>query len=151
MDQPSPVVSLRPVDAGNWRDVARLTVAPGQERFVATPTYYLALCSYGDVWHPLAVYAGGEVVGFLMWGVDDADGSCWLGGVLVDAADPGSGRGTRGAGAGPPAPARGSGCRRVRPVVRPENTVARSLYASLGFAETGEVDDDEVVARRLPS
>ena len=33
----------------------------------------------------------------------------------------------------------------------PENTVARSLYASLGFAETGEVDDDEVVARRPPS
>jgi diamine N-acetyltransferase len=151
VDERSPVVSLRPVDAGNWRDVARLTVAPGQERFVATPTYYLALCSYGDVWHPLAVYAGGEVVGFLMWGVDDADGSCWLGGVLVDAT-------TQGRGVGRAALAQAlqllreeAGATGFALSYAPENTVARSLYASLGFAETGEVDDGEVVARRPPS
>ena len=29
----------------------------------------------------------------------------------------------------------------------PENTAARELYASLGFVETGEQEDDEVVAR----
>ena len=31
---------------------------------------------------------------------------------------------------------------------QPENTAARALYASLGFVETGEQEDDEVVARR---
>ena len=61
MDDRPPVVTLRPVDAGSWRDVARLTVAPGQERFVAAPTYYLALCSYGDVWRPLAASTGRRV------------------------------------------------------------------------------------------
>jgi len=30
----------------------------------------------------------------------------------------------------------------------PQNTVARSLYASMGFVETGEISDDETVARR---
>ena len=30
---------------------------------------------------------------------------------------------------------------------QPDNAVARRLYAGLGFVETGEVDDDEVVAR----
>ena len=30
---------------------------------------------------------------------------------------------------------------------RPDNIVARRLYASLGFVETGEHQDDEVVAR----
>lgn len=29
----------------------------------------------------------------------------------------------------------------------PENTVARRLYLGLGFQETGEVEDEEVVAR----
>ena len=29
----------------------------------------------------------------------------------------------------------------------PDNTVAKGLYASLGFVETGDVDEDEVVAR----
>ena len=90
----TPVVTLRPVDAGSWRDVAALTVAPGQERFVAAPTYYLALCAYGDVWQPMSVHdADDSVVGFLMWGIDDEDGSCWLGGVLVDVAHQGRGVG----------------------------------------------------------
>jgi len=30
---------------------------------------------------------------------------------------------------------------------QPGNTVARSLHASLGFRETGEMEGDEVVAR----
>lgn len=150
VDERTPVVTLRPVDAGSWRDVARLTVGAAQERFVAAPTYYLALCAYGDVWHPMSVHeADGTVVGFLMWGIDDADGSCWLGGVLVDAAHQG----------------RGVGRAAVREAIRvlraqtgatafalsydPDNTVAKGLYASLGFVETGEVDDGEVVARLL--
>jgi diamine N-acetyltransferase len=33
----------------------------------------------------------------------------------------------------------------------PENLVAKRLYASLGFVETGEVVDDEAVARRSPA
>jgi diamine N-acetyltransferase len=150
VEKPRPTVTLRPVDAGSWRDVARLTVATGQERFVAFPTYYLALCAYGDVWKPMSVNVAGtdEVVGFLMWGIDDADGSCWLGGVLVDAAHQGRGVGRA---------AIVEALRALRPRDRgagfalayhPDNTVARSLYASVGFVETGEVDDDEVVARR---
>ena len=146
--RPGRVVSLRPVDAGNWRDVARLTVAPGQERFVADPDLLPRTVRLRGRLAPLAVYAGGEVVGFLMWGVDDADGRCWLGGVFVAAAQGRAWDAPRWC--GPSAAARGSGCRRVRLSYSPENTVARALYASLGFAETGEVDDDEVVARRPP-
>lgn len=153
VDEPGPTVRLRPVDAGSWRDVARLTVAPGQERFVASPTYYLALCAYGDVWQPMSVVdaSSGEVVGFLMWGIDDADGSCWLGGVLVDAVHQGRGVGRA---------AIVEALRVLRPRIdsagfalayHPDNTAAKSLYASLGFVETGEVDDDEVVARRVPT
>lgn len=152
MDEPGPAVSLRPVDAGSWRDVARLTIAPGQERFIAAPTYYLALCAYWDVWQPMSVHdaGSGEVVGFLMWGIDDADGSCWLGGVFVDAGHQGRGVGRA---------AIIEALRVLRPrsgsagfalSYHPENVVARSLYASLGFVETGEVDDGEVVARLLP-
>ena len=153
VDEPGPTVSLRPVDAGSWRDVARLTVAPGQERFVAAPTYYLAFCAYEDVWNPMSVHdaGSGEVVGFLMWGIDDADGSCWLGGVFVDAGHQGRGVGRA---------AIVEALRALQPRVdsagfalsyHPENVVAKSLYSSLGFVETGEVDEGEVVARRVPT
>ena len=152
VDERTPAVTLRPVDAGSWRDVAALTVAPGQERFVAAPTYYLALCAYGDVWQPMSVHGADDVVvGFLMWGIDDEDGSCWLGGVLVDRAHQGRGVGRA---------AVAEALRTLRPKAddtgfalsyHPENEVAKALYASLGFVETGEVDDDEVVARRRPT
>lgn len=152
MTQPSPSVSLRPVDAGNWRAVAALTVAPGQDAFVAAPTHYLALCAYEDVWKPLAVHdEEGAVVGFLMWGIDDEDGSCWLGGVIVDAASQGRGLGRA---------AMAQALATLHPredeagfalAYHPQNTVAEGLYTSLGFVETGETDDDEVVARRRPA
>lgn len=150
MDDRTPVVSLRPVDAGSWRAVARLTVAPGQERFVAAPTYYLAFCAYDDVWHPMSVHdADDEVVGFLMWGVDDADGSTWLGGVLVEAAQQGRGVGRAAVVEAIRVLRRQLGSTGFALSYDPANTVAKGLYTSLGFVETGEVDDGEVVARLL--
>ena len=148
MRDPRPVVRLRPVDAGSWRDVARLTVGPGQERFVAAPTHYLALCAYGDVWHPMSVHGADDaVVGFLMWGIDDADGSCWLGGILVDVSQQGRGVGRATVVEAIRLLRDQTGRTRFALSYQPDNVVARGLYASLGFVETGEVDDDEVVAR----
>jgi len=86
-------VSLLPVDRENWRAVARLEVAETQRDFVAEPTYYLALCNYGELWQPFAVYLGEEVIGFMMWAVDSDDGSCWLGGILIDHKHQGKGYG----------------------------------------------------------
>lgn len=142
----APAVTLAPVDAATWRGVAALTVTPEQEPFVASPLHYLALCAYGDVWNPLAATVDGEVVGFLMWGLDD-DGSVWLGGILVDA-----GRQGQGIGRAMVAGALEQLAPRVGPAgyalsYQAANTRAAALYRSLGFVETGEVDDDEVIAR----
>ena len=147
MDDGSHVVTLLPVDAANWRDVARLTVTTEQERFVATPTYYLALCAYGDVWHPLAAYAEDRVVGLLMWGIDDADDSCWLGGILVDRSHQGRGFGRAIVREALDLLRVQTGRTEFALSYQPENLVARRLYAALGFVETGEEDDGEVVAR----
>lgn len=152
MDDRTPVVSLRPVDAGSWRAVAHLTVAPGQERFVATPTYYLALCAYDDVWHPMSVHdADDTVVGFLMWGIDDTDGSTWLGGVLVEATQQGRGVGRAAVVEAIRVLRSQVGSTEFALSYEPDNTVAKALYTSLGFVETGEVDGGEVVARLSPT
>ncbi|MEK8107552.1 GNAT family N-acetyltransferase [Micromonospora sp. M12] len=47
---------------------------------------YLLLSTRSEVWTSLAVYADETVVGHVMWGVDD-DGSHWIGGMLIDAAE----------------------------------------------------------------
>jgi len=76
MSNSEPKISIQAVNADNWREVAKVSVSDAQTEFVATSTYYLALCCYSD-WKPLAIYLGNKVIGFLMWGIDD-DKSCWL-------------------------------------------------------------------------
>ncbi len=140
-------IDLRPVTAANWRDCAALSVAPTQAEFVAPVTHYLCLCHYGRVWHPLAVYAGDSVVGFAMWAVDPDDGSGWIGGLLIDQARQRRGHGRATVRALVRQLQREHGCAGVALSSSPRNAAARALYESLGFVETGEMEDDEAVFR----
>jgi diamine N-acetyltransferase len=141
-------VRVVPVNADTWRAVCALEVRPEQGDYVATPAYYLALCSYGTAgWRPLAVLAEDVVVGFLMWAVDPADGAAWLGGILIDAP-----RQRRGLGAAAVRTALSylheeHGARSFALSYQPSNTGAAALYRRLGFVEGDEWEDDEVVAR----
>ncbi len=143
-------VELVEVDATNWRDVAGVTPRTGQERFVSPVTYYLCLCHYGQIWHPLAVVVDGAVVGHVMWAIDDADGSRWIGGFVIDGAKQGRGIGRAVIEALIERLSADPACREVALSYAPENAVARKLYAGLGFVETGEWEDEEqeIVARR---
>ena len=141
------MITLEPVTAGNWRDCAALSVRPEQQRFVNPVTHYLCVCAYGTTWHPLAVVRDGTVAGFVMWGVDD-DRSRWIGGLVVDAAAQRSGVARAAIGLLVERFAAEPDCQNAALSYHADNTAARTLYASLGFVETGETEDDEVVARR---
>lgn len=140
-------VSLRPVDRTNWSDVAGVKVSEAQRAFVAEPPYYLALCCYGGEWQPLAVYLDEQVVGFMMWATDPADGSCWFGGVVIDQRVQRRGYGSRAVRAAIAQLSRERGCRDFALSYQPTNRAARSAYRKLGFVETRELAEDEVVAR----
>ena len=127
--------------------MAGLEVTPEQRAFVAEPSYYLALCCY-DTWNPLAIYAGEQVVGFMTWGIDD-DKSCWLGGVFIDQAQQRRGYGRDAVVEAVAMLGEKTGSEVFAVSYLPSNTVARRLYQQLGFVETGELEDDEVVARKL--
>ena len=140
-------VTIGPVTRDNWRAVSQLKVAATQEQFVAAPSYYLALCCYENIWHPLAILVDEQVVGFLMWAVDATDASCWLGGILIDRHYQGRGYGRQAVQAAIAMLATEHGHQSFALSYDPANTVAQHLYSSLGFVETGEWEDDEVVAR----
>ncbi len=139
-------VALVPVTADNWRACAALRVHPDQQGFVNPVTYYLCLCHYGKVWQPLAVTRDGEVRGFVMWGVDDDRRGCF-GGLFVDASAQRTGLARAAVTELVARFAAEPGCPNAALSYHPDNTAARRLYASLGFTETGETDDDEVIAR----
>ncbi|GHJ09542.1 spermidine acetyltransferase [Micromonospora humidisoli] len=139
-------VTLRPVDDDNWRAVADLAPRDDQRDWVpALAARYLVLTARSEVWTSLAVHADETVAGHVMWGVDD-DGSRWIGGMLIDAAEQGRGVGraavrTLADWLGGP-----DGGHPVRLSYHPDNTAAARLYTALGFVPTGVVEDDELVA-----
>jgi diamine N-acetyltransferase len=144
-------VELVPLTPQNWRDCADLDVAETQRAFVAPVSRYLCLCHYGETWKPLAVTADGRVVGFVMWAVDPADQSGWIGGLVVGLAHQRRGYGRAAVLAVLERLRRERGCLSAALSYSPQNAAARGLYASLGFVETGEREDDELVARlRFP-
>lgn len=138
--------TLAPVSADTWRAVAELEVTEVQRAFVAEPTRYLALCAYGGAWQPLVVRLGERVIGFVMWAVDPDDASCWLGGLIIDRRHQRQGHGRRTLEALMAWLTTEHGHRRFALAYRPDNP-AKSLYQALGFRETGEIEDEEVVAR----
>jgi diamine N-acetyltransferase len=146
---PTATVELREIGPDNWRDCAALQIHPAQRDFVMPVSYYLALCCYGGAgWSPLAVHAGGAVVGFLMWAIDPADGSCWFGGVTIAAGRQRQGYGSAALRAAMTLLGRRHGCEAFALSYAPANRVAEAAYRRLGFEETGEMEGDEVVARR---
>jgi len=140
-------ISLRPVNHDNWRDVANLKVTETQREFVAEPCYYLALCCYGNDWHPLAICLDEQVIGFMMWAIDPADGSCWLGGILVDQGMQRHGYGRQAAQAAITMLRGEYGYRNFALSYQPANLQAKNLYHKLGFIEMNEWEDGEIVAR----
>ena len=140
-------IALRPVNRDNWRDVAKLAVSEAQREFVAEPCYYLALCNYGGDWRPLAICLEERVIGFMMWAIDPADESCWLGGILIDQSVQRRGYGRQAVQASIRLLHGEYGHRSFALSYQPANLAAKTLYSKLGFKETNEWEGDEIVAR----
>jgi diamine N-acetyltransferase len=143
-------VTLRPVDGENWRAVADIAPRDDQRSYVpALAARYLLLSMHEDAWRSLAVYGDDVVVGHIMWGLDE-DGSHWLGGMLVDAAEQGKGIGRAVVRTITAWLAAQEACQVIRLSYHPENTAARQLYESMGFTPTGALEDGEIVAEISP-
>lgn len=137
-------VTLRPVGPDNWREVADVAPRDDQREFVAAlAARYLLLSTLEDDWHSLGIYAGDEIAGHVMWGVDDD--ATWIGGMLVDAAHQSCGIGR----AAMQTLIQYLTDRSDRPAIRlsyQAHNPAAKLYTALGFIPTGETDGDELIA-----
>jgi diamine N-acetyltransferase len=140
-------VQLAEVTAANWRDVADLEVTADQRAWVAPVSRYLCLCNYGGAWKPLAITAEDRVVGFVMWTVDTDDRSGWIGGLVIGREYQRRGYGRAAVLALLERLRRDQGCSTAALSYAADNAAARALNASVGFAETGEREGDELVAR----
>lgn len=155
-------MKLEPVTRHNIRQLLKLRVHEDQRDYIASNTEsiveaYLALSSGGHAW-PFGIYDDDTPVGFLMigYGADEEwenppafarEGySLWR--LMIDRAYQGRGYGWAAIGLALDF-IRTFPCGRAETCYlsyEPDNARARSLYLSLGFEETGDMDGDETVA-----
>jgi diamine N-acetyltransferase len=151
------VISLRPIDTKNYREALSLSVAPDQERFVASNRQSLAdAYVWRDAAEPYAVYADDQMVGFAMLfplaedvprypvPADATLRGYMLVRLMIDARFQGRGYG-RDALAAIVDTVRGQGLGKIRLSLVPENEQALEFYRRNGFAETGEIVEGEIV------
>ena len=142
-------VRLENVTARNWSAVARLKLAPEQKDLVASNLYSIAQSKFDPNAHPRAIYAGKELVGFLMYDVWETKEKTREASVYRFMID----RKHQGRGYGRAALSRALDELRATPGVKkvsigyvPENPVAKPFYASFGFVEVGRDEDGEIEA-----
>lgn len=156
------MIRLEKVDGRNVQDLLKLKVSDDQSSFVASNNIsiveaYTAITGNGYAF-PFGIYEDNKPVGFLMIGydVDDywddapeiAKGNYNLWRLMIDKTYQGKGYGKEA----------------VRLALdfintfpcgaadycwlsyEPENEIARKLYSSFGFNETGEMDGEELIA-----
>ena len=156
------MLKLEKVNGKNVWDILNLKVAESQKKYVASNDIsiieaYIAVTGNGYAF-PFGIYEDDTPVGFLMigYGTDDywddapaiAKGNYNLWRLMIDDHYQGKGYGKE-------AVRLAMDFIRTRPCgsavycwlsYEPENDVARKLYQSFGFTETGEYDGEEMIA-----
>ena len=141
-------VTLIPIDAAGRTAVLSLHVSPDQDDFVASNAESLDEADENPECFPLAVAAGGLVVGFAMYALDSDDDNYWIYRLMIDHRYQGRGFGRAALRALIARLSALAGCDAIYLGVAPENVVAAELYVGEGFAPTGEMFEGEIVMRR---
>ena len=156
------MLRLEKINGKNVWDILKLSVNDSQKEFVASNEIsiieaYTAITAHGYA-YPFGIYDGDKPVGFLMIGFDKDDywedapdvaaGNYNLWRLMVDKKYQHKGYGRQAVKLAldfiktlPCGPAEYCWLS-----YEPENKIAKELYASFGFAETGEFDDEELIA-----
>ena len=147
---------IRPVTKDNWKELVALKVRDDQKHFVASNLYSIAESQFGETipgeghWDmfPYGMYDEGTPVGFLMlsYNYEFARFQGFILRLMVDDAHQGKGYGKFGMNWMLEKYRADERVRVVGISYDPNNEVARTLYASLGFQETGEIVDGEMLA-----
>lgn len=146
-------IELRTVDDTNRNAVVLLKVWDSQKEYIATNEVSLETAQkeeYKEIARPFAIYADDKLVGFTMFAFEpdssDPNDRYWLWRFMIDKKLQGNGYGSA---------AlekiidyfKSHGADHILLSTKESNKVALSLYHKYQFAETGEMNDDEMVLR----
>jgi len=147
-------IILQSVTAENWRALIKLKVKEDQTGFVASNLYSIAESQFGfeeeGHWdfYPFGAYVGDDPVGFVMYcfNFDHSRFQAFVVRLMVDEKFQGKGYGREIMLQVIDVFRANEKIKKVGISYEPHNETARKLYASLGFVETGEIMDGEMLA-----
>ena len=146
-------LELRIIDETNKAAVELLEVSESQKQYIASNKKSLETAGkeeYREIARPFAIYAEEQIIGFTMFAFEltssDPNDRYWLWRFMID-------RNFQGKGYGSAALEkiidyfRNHGADHILLSTKENNTSALSLYHKYQFAETGEMNEDEIVLR----
>lgn len=132
------MVTLKEITCENLDEVLALKVDDGQRSFVSSNAESLAQAYvYSETAFPFAVYDDDMIVGFIMMGYYEAKEYYTLWKLMIDKRYQNNGYGRKALELGIDYMRERFGVSEIYTGVVPENTVAKELYKSVGFNETG--------------
>jgi diamine N-acetyltransferase len=153
------VIELRRITDENFNECIKLEPREEQKSFVASnisslAEAYVALANNECIPMPFAIYDNDIMVGFIMLSYNEAveeneENVYWVCRLMIDKNHQSKGYGKK-------AMLKALELIRTFPYGKaslvslsyePENLTAKSLYASLGFVETGDIQEGELVAK----
>lgn len=140
-------VTLREVDKDNFLECVKLETHEEQRNFVAPNVFSLAQSKVEPYLVPWAIYDGGEMVGFIMYGLHPDVGFHVIQRLLVDKNQQGKGYGRAAMVEAVRRMSAEPDCREIGLTYVPTNVNAEKLYESLGFRKTGAIIDGEIEMR----
>ncbi|NEU04864.1 GNAT family N-acetyltransferase [Clostridium senegalense] len=153
------MIELRKITEHNFHECIKLKVKEEQKNYVASNIYsiaeaYVVLTNNECIPMPYAIYDNDIMVGFIMLSYNEKDenddkNTYWVCRLMIDKDHQSKGYGKK-------TMIKALELIRTFPYGKasavylsyePENVVARTLYASMGFVETGKIEDGEMVAK----
>ncbi|MEZ4520440.1 MAG: GNAT family N-acetyltransferase [Thermomicrobiales bacterium] len=141
-------IVLEPVTETNFEEVFALNVTDDQRRFVASNVLSVAQAYVFKCWEPYAIRIGPTLVGFTLLYFDPAGDEPTTASIvrfMIDRHQQRRGYGGRAMAAIVHTLRKRTGVESIELCVHPENTVARKLYESAGFSDTGRMYGYEMI------
>lgn len=147
-------LTLRKVDNSNLDDILNLRVNKGQKNFIETTEECLNEARELELWRPVGIYSGEELIGFSMYGLfkeEGKNGRVWLDRLLIDKKYQGLGYGRKSLELLLEILKEEYNHDEVFLSIYDDNLVGIELYEKIGFKFNGEIDTkgEKVMVKNL--
>lgn len=140
------MVILKDIDMSNFNEVIKLKLSESDQEMVATNTYSLAEAYADKISEPKAIYANNILVGFVMYDYDINKKTGFISRLMITSKYQRNGYARKALEIVLDDLRIKPNIEKIKIAYNPQNLKAKPLYLSVGFIETSDYLDEEIVA-----